>query len=300
LINNLKSKKMIDQRTKEQIKSELNKVVAYIGSANKAAATLGISNATISNIQNGKDDLISADMWRKIAAATGMKIEEGWQHADTTPFKKLCGYFNDAKKSAQCFAIVTNPGAGKSYTLDYARDQVKNVFYVKCLRSTTERDFLTDLLRSMGKVPQTQRLSDMLKLLVKELQKAESPVIIVDEFEKVKTELFLLAIDLYNLLEGVCGLVFIGTPNLKNRIDNGVGGNKLGYNEFLSRVGGKVIETPAATHSDAIQIIAANGIKDMGVIDHIIAESDDVNHNVDLRRVKRLVHAHLMGKGMTA
>ena len=289
---------MIDQRTKETIKSELNKHVAHIGSANKAAATLGISNATISNIQNGKDELISAEMWRKIAAATGMKIEERWQHADIKPFEKLYGFFHNARMHSNVFALVTNPGGGKSYTLDYAREQGKNVYYVKCLRSTTERDFLTDLLRSMGKVPQTHRLNDMLKLLVRELQKAENPVIIVDEFEKVKTELFLLAIDLYNLLEGVCGLVFIGTPNLKNRIENGVGRNKLGYNEFLSRVGGKVIEIPAPTHSDAIKVITANGINDMGVIDHIIADSDDENHRVDLRRVKRLVHAHLMRKAV--
>ena len=283
---------MIDLNTKEQIKGELNKRVMHIGSAKKAEVELGISNATISNMLNDKASLISDNMWRKMASALGLKLDEKWQHADTIPFTKFSNYFNDARLHANVFGIVTNPGGGKTYTLDYNREMHKNVFYVKCFRSTTERDFLADILRSMRKIPQSYRISELLKEVVKEVSKAESPVIIIDEFEKVKTEVFLLSIDLYNALEDKCGLVFIGTQNLKARIETGVQRGTLGFNEFLSRIGGKVIEIPAPTHTDAALVISRNGVSDMKAIDLIISKSDNDNHEVDLRRVKRLIHAH--------
>jgi DNA transposition AAA+ family ATPase len=109
---------MIDQNTKELIKCELNKRVAHIGSGKKAGVELGISNATISNMLNDKTELLSDDMWRKVAAILNCKLDERWVHVDTTPYLKLMGHFNDARLHGNSFGIICHPGSGKTHTLN--------------------------------------------------------------------------------------------------------------------------------------------------------------------------------------
>lgn len=292
---------MINQSTKDAIKAELNKQIHLIGSAKKLSVTLKVSNATISNIINDKTALISDQLWFSISGALGLNFDSQWLHADTEPFKKLTNYFNDARLHSNVFALVTNPGGGKTYAMDDFRDKNPHTYYVKCHRHTTERDFLKQLLNSMHVNFNSHRITDLLNKTVDVARKLESPSFIVDEFEKVKNDVFVLPIDIYNSLENQVGITIIGTPNLKTRIDNGVARGTMGYNELLSRVGGKVIEIPAPSHADACNIIRANGINDkdttvqkgklVNAMQFIIGESDNENNEVDLRRVKRLVHA---------
>jgi DNA transposition AAA+ family ATPase len=282
---------MINLSTKEAIKAEINKQVAHVGSANKLSRELDISNATVSNILNDKSDLISDDMWRKVAAALNLKLDDQWMHADTRPYTMITEFFNESRLHAGVYALVTNPGGGKTYTLDAYKQRFQNVFYVKCERHTTERDFLKALLNSMRIKYNSHKITDLLREVVKELRKMESPVIIIDEFEKVKNDVFLLAIDLYNAGEGKFGITLIGTPYLKKRLELGVERGTLGYNELMSRIGGKVIEIPAPNHNDAAMVIRNNGISESNTLEKIITDSDNAHSEVDLRRVKRLVHA---------
>ena len=282
---------MINQNTKDVIKADLNKQIAHVGSAKKLSVTLNVSNATISNIINDKTALISDQLWHGLAASLGINLENQWLHADTVPFTKLTNYFNDARMHSNVFAMVTNPGGGKTYTMDCFISKNPHTYYVKCHRHTTERDFLKQLLNSLHVNYNSHRITELLNKVVEVTRKIESPSFIIDEFEKVKNDVFMLPIDLYNSLENKAGISIIGTPNLKNRIETGVQRGTMGYNELLSRVGGKVIEIPAPSHSDAASIIRANGISSQVVLEKIIADSDNDNNEVDLRRVKRLVHA---------
>lgn len=298
---------MIDQSTKQLIKDELNKFVSHTGSAKKASVPLQISNGTISNVLNGKDEMISDEMWRRLASGLKIKIDERWIHVDTKPFQALKAVINNSKLHTHAFCATTKPGSVKTHTLEWFKANLKDVYYVKCNRHTTERDFLSELLVSMKRRTNNYRSADMLKEVVAQIKQAESPVIIVDEFEKVKPDTFLLSIDLYNAIEELCGLVFLGTPNLKTKVENGVDRGKLGYNEFKSRVG-KIIEIPANDHDDAAMVIRAQGLteddtmtvkgKMVNAIDYIISESDDENNAVDMRSVKRKVHVFKQKKGL--
>ena len=292
---------MINQNTKDVIKADLNKQIAHVGSAKKLSVTLNISNATISKIINDKTSLISDQLWFGLAASLGIDLGSQWLHADTVPYTKMTGFFRDARLHSNVFAMVTNPGGGKTYTMDDFRSKNPHTYYVKCHRHTTERDFLRQLLNSMHVNFNSHRITELLTKVVDVTRKLESPSFIVDEFEKVKNDVFVLPIDIYNSLENQVGISIIGTPNLKNRIETGVARGTMGYNELLSRIGGKVLEIPAPTHADAASVIRANGISDkattivkgqvVNALEYIIAESDNDNNEVDLRRVKRLVHA---------
>lgn len=300
---------MINHNTKEAIKIELNKQITHVGSANKLSRDLGISNATVSNIINDKSEMISDDMWRKVASSLKIQLKDQWLHAETTPYTHLTAFFNDARINNSWHALTTKPGGGKTYALDRFKETYKNVFYVKCERHTTERDFLKSILVSMHVKPVSHKITDLLKDVVRELRKLENPVIIIDEIEKVKNDVMLLIIDMYNSLPD-CGMCIIGTPYLKKRIETGVERGTLGYNEIISRFGGKVIEIKAPTHTDAANVIRVNGIdntrialinkKHVVLMDHIITESDDEFNDVDLRRVFKLVTAYKRKGGENA
>lgn len=281
---------MIDEQTKEHIKGELAKYVSNIGSQVKAGHALNVSNAYISLILAGKDEQISDDMWRKISKQLGIRLDEKWYHADTVPSKKLMHFFNDARIHGNVFGLYAKPGTGKTDTLDYYFRLQKNVFYVKCERHMTEKGLLQRLLLSMGRPLGAGHVSALLGQIKTQVDKYDCPVIILDEIEKVKPEVMFLFIDLYNLLWKRCGIVLLGTPNLRNRIERGHELGKLGYNEILSRLGGKLIQIPAPNSDDAALVIRSNGITDPSVIQFIINDSQ-VDGDIDMRRIERLVHA---------
>ena len=97
--------------------------------------------------------------------------------------------------------------------------------------------------------------------------------------------------DLYNALWKRCGIVVIGTFNLKSRIETGNTRGYMGYNEIFSRLGGRFIELPFPDEDDAAKVINANGITEPMLVSSIVNSSMGLNGGIDLRRVERLVHA---------
>ena len=290
---------MIDQSTKEQIRTELDKYVSHIGSQVKAGASLQVSNAYISQIISGKDEPISDDMWLKIAKQLGFRLDEQWNHAETKPAKKLKQYFDDARLHGNVFGLVCTPGSGKTDMLDFYAREHKNVFYVKCERHMPEKVLLRKILLTMGRNITTGGVTEHVYQVQKEADRHRNPVIIIDEMEKVKNEVMFLFIDLYNALWKRCGIVLIGTHNLRDRIETGNERGKLGYNEILSRLGGKLIEIPTPDVSDAAMVIKENGITDPMAINSIANGSANDKGIVDMRRVERLVHAHKQKQAAT-
>lgn len=279
---------MIDNSTKQQIKEHLINYCTAQGSDNKASKSLGISNAYVSNIRNDKWDMISEDMWRKVAKLLGVNLNEDWNHADTAPYSVVYNCLADAQLYANVYGIIAEPGTCKTHTLDqYARGS-KNVFYVKCQRHTTDRWFLQELLKTMG-IKSIGGSNHCLTQLREKVSRLECPLIILDEIEKVDTDVLLLFIDIYNICDGKAGIVLLGTPNLAARIQKGVLTGKVGFNEIMSRLGGRFINVPAPTKNDAIKVMQANGITEQVDVNCILNDFTDTN-SFDLRRVKRLVH----------
>ena len=218
-------------------------------------------------------------------------------HADTVPHVAFMQLFSDAQQHSNVYGVVCQPGSGKTYTLDRYRRTYPNVWHVKCKHHTTETELLQDLLRSMGKHHTMRSINALLNEVLKVAERSESPVIIIDEIEKVKHSVLFLIIDMYNILKDKCGIVLIGTPNLKHRIERGVRVGKMCFNELYSRIGGRFIEVPAPTTKDGAAIVRANGITDQFEINTILNDSHAMDNNgVDLRRVERLVHKEKITK----
>jgi Cdc6-like AAA superfamily ATPase len=159
-----------------------------------------------------------------------------------------------------------------------------------CSEYWNRRTFMAKLLQNMGATVAGTTVSDMMDNIVDTLKRKESPLIVLDEADKLSDQVLYFFISLYNQLEDQCGIILTATSNLKARIEKGLRLNRKGYAEIYSRIGRKFVELPLPNSEDVAAVCVANGVSDTKAINKVIDESDG-----DLRRVKRSVWAMLKG-----
>ena len=118
------------------------------------------------------------------------------------------------------------------------------------------------------------------------LKNKETPLVVLDEADKLSDQVLYFFISLYNKLEDRVGIILCATDYLEKRIKKGVRTNRKGYKEIYSRVGRKFIPIQVVNSEDVAAVCIANGVTDSEVINEIIDDCES-----DLRRVKRKVHA---------
>ena len=100
---------------KIQTVEALERMITIKGSANKVAAEMpGVSSATISQMRKHNWELISEEMWRKVAAYSGSS-SNNWNHAETSTANELNHFFTDGQAHSLVMAITAKAGTGKSH-----------------------------------------------------------------------------------------------------------------------------------------------------------------------------------------
>lgn len=271
---------------KQAITERLKAYVESKESQNKAAATLqGVSAATVSQILNGKWELISEDMWRTIATQIGYDPRK-WVVVETEGFKRMYDILTDAQTNSLVFAVTGDAGCGKSQAIKIYGERNRNTLVLSCSEYWNRKQFLTELLRSLGVDASGCTVVDMVADAVYQLKRREGVLLVLDEADKLSDQILYFFITLYNQLEDHIGIVLCATQHLEKRIVRGVRNNRKGYREIYSRVGRKFIPMPIVNTGDVASVCMANGITDKRTIERIAEDSD-----CDLRRVKRLIHA---------
>lgn len=284
------TKETISLETKQLIADDLRKYVEISagGSANRASKMLsGISNAYISNMLNGKWDMISDEAWRNVQKQVSNRSGAAWVTVDTRSSKMLSHLFHDAKMHALTFGVIGDAGSGKTHTCKQWEHE-EHVMIVNCSEFMNRKTFLAELLRKMGKDSGGYTVGEMMGQVISQVRKMDHPLIILDEADKLTDQVFYFFITLYNHLEGKCGIIIMATDFLEKRVERGLRLNKKGYKEIYSRLGRKFLEVPRPSVADQKAVITANGISDPMAINAIINDADN-----DLRRVERLVHANI-------
>lgn len=273
--------------TKKQIIAERTRdYVDRFGSQNKAANSLkGVSSATISQILNNNWDLIADEMWRNVGAQVGYSDTE-WVSVETRDYKILNDILNDARENSHVFAVTGEAGTGKSATMRRYAETNKRVYLLQCADFWNRKMFLHELLTSMGRDYSGLTVGEMMHEIVRILKVTDSPLILLDEADKLSDQVLYFFITLYNQLEDHCGIVMCATDHLSKRIKRGLKLNKKGYKEIYSRIARKFIELKGAGSSDITSICIANGVTDRAVIKEVIEDAEG-----DLRRVRRKIHA---------
>lgn len=277
---------MIHQE-KIQTVEAIERMIAQRGSQNALANSMvGVSPATLSQMRNHNWENIADDMWRKVAAQLGV-TSDVWTFAETRNSTDLLQFFTDSKNYSLVLAITGKAGAGKTETAKKFSTENKNVFLLSCNEYWDKRWFLRELLSKMGKDHAGMTMPEMMHKAVQILKSIESPLIILDEADKLADNVLLFFITLYNELENHCGIVLMATYFLEKRIRRGVATEKKGYREIYSRVGLRFIELEETSYLDIENVCKANGVTENQSIRAIAKDSDG-----DVRRVRRLIFAN--------
>ncbi|PWA10938.1 AAA family ATPase [Flavobacterium laiguense] len=271
---------------KKQVQEKLANYIAQKGSQNKAAHSLtGVSSALLSQMTNDNWDQISETMWRNVASQIGHSSKE-WVCVETTDFKMINYFLDDAKQNANVFAMTGDAGSGKSKTFELYIQDSKNSYLLSCAEYWNRKEFLVQLLTAMGVDYSGFTVAEMMNEIVKKLKSQQTPLIILDEADKLPDTVLYFFITLYNRLEDHCGIILCATDHLSKRISKGIKLNRKGYKEINSRIGRKFIELKGVNFTDVTQICIANGVENSKDIKEIFNDSEG-----DLRRVKRKIHA---------
>lgn len=296
---------------KKQIVFLINEKKNQLKSMSAVAVFCKVSETTISMLVNGKYATKGDDAWLQVANALGWQSGSnkvgGWQIVETTDLKSIRKHIMNAKSKHLFLGISDLAGIGKSGSLKYVAEEMKNdsVYYMRCWE-WGKKEFLEQLCRNLGidagrgyKTP-----NSLLELIIEffSQHRLSSPVLIIDEADKLKGSALRFLIPLYNELEDALGVVIAGTENLEKEIKHGVKYAKKGYDEIDSRFGRNYLKLIGCTAKDCVAICAANGINDAGLADVYFEECKPVRKLItinkeqrsirvitDLRRLKRLI-----------
>ncbi len=276
----------MENKHKQQIAESLNNYVARYDSQNKAANSLkGVSSATVSQVLNGKWDLINVVMWKSIASQIGW-LANDWTAVETRDFKTLTAILGRSQQSAKVYAVTGDSGTGKSFSIEQYVATNKNAYHLKCAEYWSERYFLKKLLQTMGRDNGGGTIAEMMEEVVYYLKKQNNPIIIIDEADKLNDKVLRFFITLYNELQDHCGIVLCATDYLGKRIRRGVSLSRKGYKEIYSRINKDFLELSGIGSTDVAQICMANGISDRKSIKAIVTECQG-----DLRIIKEEIKA---------
>lgn len=274
---------------KEQVRSALIAYCDNFPTRNRAAESLqNVSSATVSQLINGKYELISDDMFTRIAVQIGFSFDSWTLHEGKT-FREITYAFSDAQAYRNVTWVVGDAGCGKTTAAIEYRRTHRNVFYILCSEDMRRSDFVREMAKQVGAPTDTTNLRDMLENAISMIAFLSSPLLIFDEGDKLTDSVFNYFISIYNRLEGHAGIVFLSTDYIKRRIENGLRYNKKGYKEINSRIGRRFYEVSATEQNDIYAICQANSLTDRADIEEVLKDAKRSEN--DLRRVKRCIHA---------
>lgn len=274
----------MDIKEKELIAQKLRDYCSAQGGQNKAANTLkGVSSATISKILNGDWDTIAEGMWHNISKQIGASAE-GWSLVGTSVYEELTELLECAQNDSQVMAIVGSAGCGKSATIRQYASTHEEVTAIVCSEYQNRTSWLSAVMEAMGLDPRGLNVAEKIGQIVRRLKRADKPLLILDEADKMSDQVLYFFVTLYNELEGHCGVVLCATQYLDKRLVRGLRSGRKGYEEVYSRIGRQCIQLSVLSPEDISLVCVANGITGDRKVRKIADEAE-----CDLRRVRRAV-----------
>lgn len=273
---------------KEQVRSALIAYRSNYPTLNRAAESLqGVSSATVSQLCNGKYELISDEMFIRIASQIGFAFDS-WNLHEGKTFCEITFALSDAQAYKNVTWIVGDAGCGKTTAAIEYRRTHRNVFYILCSEDMRRSDFVREIAKQVGAPTDSSNLRDMLENAISMISFLSNPLLVFDEGDKLTDSVFNYFISIYNRLEGHSGIVFLSTDYIKRRMEAGLRYNKKGYKEINSRIGRRFFDVSPTEQTDIYAICQANNLTDRADIEEVLKDARRSDN--DLRRVKRCIH----------
>ena len=243
---------------KEQVRSALIAYRSNYPTLNRAAESLqGVSSATVSQLCNGKYELISDEMFIRIATQIGFAFDS-WNLHEGKTFKEITFALSDAQAYKNVTWIVGDAGCGKTTAAIEYRRTHRNVFYILCSEDMRRSDFVREIAKQVGAPTDTTNLRDMLENAISMISFLGNPLLVFDEGDKLTDSVFNYFI------------------------------SKKGYKEINSRIGRRFFDVSPTEQNDIYAICQANNLTDRADIEEVLKDARRSDN--DLRRVKRCIH----------
>lgn len=202
-------------------------------SQNELAKSLGISPATLSNIQNERWERINESMLLKIKSK--LKPQEKWVIVKTSNFQTVFSTCNEARKLKRMVCVVGFTGAGKTTALRAYFNQNPNTYLLTCKRAMRAKQFLSNILKALG-VNFVGTDYEMIQRISEELTSRENPLLIIGEASKLSPLILMYLQDLWDNIEDNSGIVLAGVEYFHSNLTKAVERSKIGMPEFFGRV----------------------------------------------------------------
>lgn len=192
----------------------------------------GISNATLSNLENERWENLSNAMLMNIWNFCNRNmVDDLFSTTDFVSAFKIC---DKARKYHFMVGLIADTGMGKTTAIS-AYSRRKNVFYVCYDKTMNPRQFFLALLRELA-YPFESNLNEMINRAADELNKLENPLLIIDEAGKLNQTMILYLHVLRDKIKGNCGVILAGMPYFKDNLLKMSAKEKEGIPEFLRRI----------------------------------------------------------------
>lgn len=219
----------------------------YVMSQNEVAKKLGINAAYISAIVNGENKVGKSEIaemyWKKIAQQVGIEINKKyWETKQTPQMIAILAALEDAKTFGKTITIVGETGSGKSFTIN---ELFMKKYPTECYKITIGSldhigDIVDKLVDVMGlkieTVSRSKKLHEVsMHLLLMHYHK-QAPILILDEAEYMSHVALCATKSMYDLLNGICGIVMIGTEQIIKNFERLKNKNKTGIPQLYRRI----------------------------------------------------------------
>ncbi|MGB0870340.1 MAG: AAA family ATPase [Flavobacteriales bacterium] len=251
---------------KTLIKQRLNELSNQKGlSKNNLAKKLGVSSATLSNIENEHWERLNDDMLLRIWNM--IKVKE-WNLIETYNFQKIINTCDLARERSRMIGVIGYTGAGKTTALKRYYNNHENTYYISCKKSMSAKQFLISIAQDMG-ISTSGTVYEIMMRIIKKFNKQNKPLLIIDESGKCPQKIMSYIHDIRNDTEGNLGVVLSGVEYFKTNLETAVTRNKEGMPEFYDRVSAwETLEKPRK--DEIVMICKENYIDDEEVISQFL------------------------------
>ncbi len=255
-------------------------------SANEVAKKTGVNAAYISNMRAGNFKVKTGDMevniankyFEKIAELIGFELETGFWKTEATPQLMMAiSTLEDARNYGYTVAIIGQTGSGKTFAADiFAHRYPMDTFVIKVGSQDNISDLIEKLCEALH-IHTEKSKSRSLRLITKKLKALKSdglnPTVVFDESEYMKQPALCNLKEMYDHLNGVAGLVMVGTDQLISNIEKMRLKNKPGIPQLYRRVKFGIRYLPAIDRS--FKQFLNKTIEDKNLIQFLRANCDN-------------------------
>lgn len=209
-------------------------------SINELSRRAEMNQSYVSQILSEKGETISDKWYLKLAKTIGFAVEHNyWDHVNTPQYRAIVGYLDEARATGRNRILIGSSGSGKTYAVDrYVMNRPSSTYKLTASMQHSTPRLIEDLLTALAidapghTVYKTKAIANRLSFA--QASSAE-PLVIIDEAENMDLRAFAAVKLLYDLLEGVCPIVLIGTEQIERKIDRMVRLNMIGMPQFVRR-----------------------------------------------------------------